>query len=292
MSTIYSHISSNKRATVIFMTLFIAFVAMISVIISRAFFGDNPLMPVIAAIISAGTSIVGYYNSDKIALAANGARPLSRQENEYVHNLVENLCIGAGLPMPRIYIIDSPSLNAFATGRDPKNSAICFTSGLIQNLDKLELEGVIAHELSHIGNYDIRLMTVVGVLAGSITILVNWLTHAFSFGGSRKGSGGAVFLILGILAIVLAPIIATIIQLAISRNREYLADASGALITRYPAGLASALNKIAQSNVPLASASPTTAHMFIANPFKSTSLFKLFSTHPPVEERIKKLSAM
>lgn len=292
MSTIYTHISSNKRDTVIFMFIFVTFVALISVVLARAFFGDSPFAPILAVVFSSVTSIIGYYNSDKIALAANGARPLSRQENEYVHNLVENLCIGAGLPMPRLYIIDSPSLNAFATGRDPKNGAICFTSGIIQNLDKLELEGVIAHELSHIGNYDIRLMTVVGVLAGSITILVNWFTNMFMYGGSRKNSGGAFFLILGIVALVLAPVIATIIQLAISRNREYLADASGALLTRYPQGLASALAKIAQSNVPLSSASPTTAHMFIANPFKSQSLLRLFSTHPPVEDRIQKLSQM
>lgn len=291
MSTIYSNIASNKRTTVFFMFFFISFVSLVSLILARAFLGDSPVFLIFALVFSIGTSLIGYYNSDKIALAVNGARPLLEEEGSYVHKLVENLCIGAGLPKPRIYIIDSPALNAFATGRDPKNSALCFTTGIIQNLEKLELEGVIAHELSHIGNYDIRLMTVVGVLAGSITILINWVSHLFMFGGSKRESNG-LFLILGLLTIVLAPIVATIIQLAISRNREYLADASGALLTRYPDGLADALTKISQSPVELKSANPASAHMYIANPFKSKSIAKVFSTHPPAEERIKRLRDM
>lgn len=291
MASIYSNISTNKRNTVLFMLFFTAFVSVVSLILARAFLGDSPFMLILALVFSVGSSLIGYFNSDKIALAVNGARPLSEQENPYVHNLVENLCIGAGLPKPKIYIIDSPALNAFATGKDPKNSAICFTSGIIQNLEKLELEGVIAHELAHIGNYDIRLMTVVAVLAGSITILINWISHSFLFGGSKRESSG-LFVILGVFTLFLAPLVATIIQLAISRNREYLADATGALLTRYPEGLANALIKIAQSPDQLQGASPSTAHMFITNPFKGNTFMKLFATHPPVEDRVKRLQDM
>jgi heat shock protein HtpX len=291
MNSIYTNIAANKRNTLLFMFAFIAFASVVFFVLTRAFLGDSPVFLVGAILFSIITSVLGYYNSAKIALAVNGARLMPEQESPYVHHLVENLCIAAGLPKPKVYVIDSPALNAFATGRNPQNSAICFTSGIIQNLEKIELEGVIAHELAHIGNNDILLMTVVGVLAGSITLAINWITNLFMFGGSRKSNGG-IYLILGLITIVLAPLVATVIQLAVSRNREFLADASGALLTRYPEGLARALIKISESPVELSTANPSSAHMYIASPFKAKSVAKLFATHPPVEERIKRLRTM
>lgn len=290
---IYSQISANKRATVFIVTGFILFISALCYVLGKAFFGDNPIFYIWAFGFSMVSGFGGYYYSDKLVLAASGARELPSTESKYVHDLVENLCIGAGLPKPRIYVIDSPALNAFATGRNPENSAICFTSGIIEQLEKLELEGVIAHELSHIGNYDIRLMAVVGVLVGSITLLFDMFFRMNMFRSSDKNNkGGSIFLLLGILMLVISPVIATLIKLAISRNREYLADSTGALITRYPKGLADALRKIAHDEHILATADTATAHMFIANPFKNSTFKSLFDTHPPVEERIKRLQEM
>jgi len=292
----YKQIDSNKRRTVILMVLFITLI----IIIGYAFgelsgFGYWGL--IFAVIISILMAIFSYYRGDKVALWSAGARPVAKEENPYVYRLVENLCITAGLPMPKIYIIDDPGMNAFATGRDPKNASIALTAGLIEKLENEELEGVIAHELSHIKNYDIRLMMVVVVLVGIIALLSNWLLRVRYFGGGRRQGGQiiAIIMIVGFVLGLLSPIIAEVIKLAVSRSREYMADASGALLTRYPEGLASALEKIAAHGQPLRRANNATAHLFFANPFGKRAkrgLAHLFSTHPPAEERIAKLRAM
>ena len=245
-------------------------------------------------------TVVSYFAGDKIALATSGAKPIEHDDNKYVYHLVENLCITAGLPIPKIYLIEDASINAFATGRKPELSSIAITRGAIEKLTNEELEGVIAHELSHVQNYDIRFMTLVAVMVGAIVILSDiFLRSRWLFGGrrsnDREGGGqlGVILLIIGVVLAILSPLIAELIKLAISRRREYLADASGSLLTRYPEGLASALEKIALENQPLRMASKATAHLFIANPFGSDKKFtNLFSTHPPIEERIKKLREM
>jgi heat shock protein HtpX len=229
-------------------------------------------------------------------LAANGAKPIQKQDNPMVYNLVENLCISAGLPVPKIYLIQSEAMNAFATGRKPETASIAITTGLLSRLEKKEIEGVVAHELSHVGNYDIRLMTLVAALAGVIMILTDIFWH-WSFrssgGGNRKnGQLQLVMMVVGILLIIFAPLISMLMQLAISRKREFLADASGALLTRYPEGLASALEKISQDSTPLPTASHGTAHLYISSPFKKKTWSNMFSTHPPIEARVKALREM
>lgn len=300
MSTIYTHIDKNKRETVLIMTLFIAFISFIGWAVGEFYF-QGAGIPFIgfALIVSGVSSFVSYYNSDKIVLAISGARPVTEQENQYLHRLVENLCIGAGLPMPRIYMIDDTAMNAFATGRDPKHGVICFTTGIVQRLDKLELEGVIAHELAHIGNFDIRLMSIVSVLVGTVTLIADWFTRGalYSSGGrSRENGGSGLILLIGLLFLILSPIIATLIKLAVSRNREYLADSSAALLTRNPDALANALRKISGDPEILEAANGATAHMYISNPLKGrrarSAFANLFNTHPPVEERIKRLVEM
>ncbi len=294
----YSEITSNKRRSVILMTVFIALLVGLGYVYSRAM-GDSSYAGVWFAIIfSLASTSISYFHGDKIALWTSGARPITEEENKYVYRLVENLCITAGTPTPKIYIIDDLAINAFATGRKPELATIAITRGAIEKLKNEELEGVIAHELSHVKNYDVRFMTLVAVLVGAISILANiFLRSRWFFGGRRNdresgGQLGAILMIVGIVLAILSPIIAELIKLAISRRREYLADASGALLTRFPEGLASALEKIAQDNRPLANASTATAHLFIANPFSGKSVSNLFSTHPPLEERIKKLRAM
>jgi len=249
-------------------------------------------------IISGLINLGSYYWSDKVVMAISGAKQIQKQDNPPLFNTVENLCIGAGQPMPKIYILNELAPNAFATGRDPKHAAIAVTTGLLQKLDKLELEGVIAHELSHVKNYDTRLMTVVVILVGLVALMADFFMRAtfFGRGDSENRRGAAVFMILALVAAILAPIAAKLIQLAISRRREFLADASGALLTRYPDGLASALEKIAADPTPLKTANNATAHLYIENPFKSKQatnwLTKLFLTHPPVEERVTALRKM
>jgi heat shock protein HtpX len=235
-------------------------------------------------------SIFSYYFSDKIALASTGAKQITQEQSPYVYRMVENLSITQGLPIPKIYIINSPALNAFATGRNPKHASIALTTGIIDALENEELEGVIAHELSHVKNYDILVMTVVVVLVGTIGLIADMFFRVRIFGGrDSENKGGGVLAILGIVALIISPIVAELIKLAISRKREYLADASAALLTRYPEGLARALEKIQHSNIPFDRASSATAHLFISNPFKSGGIKSLFSTHPPIEERIKRL---
>lgn len=252
---------------------------------------------ILALVISIIMTLISYYAGDKVALATAGAKQITHDENQYVFHLVENLCITAGLPVPKIYIIPDPNINAFATGRDPQHAAIALTSGAIEKLTNEELEGVIAHELSHIKNFDIRLMMVILVLVGIIVLLSDWLMRSYFWnrGDRDKNNLGVILLIAGIIMAILSPLIAQLIQLAISRKREYLADAAGSLLTRYPQGLANALAKIGQENVqPLRKANNATAHLYIANPFGATKKFmsNLFSTHPPLEDRISKLRQM
>jgi len=285
----YNQIDSNKRKTVILISIFIAFVVGIGYYFN-AYLGYGYGAVVLAVIISMVMSISSYYFSDKIALASSGAKEITREQSPYVYRMVENLCIAQGMPMPKVHIIQSPALNAFATGRNPEHASIAVTTGLIEALENEELEGVIAHELSHVKNYDILVMTVVVVLVGTIGLLADMFFRVRIFGGrDSENKGNGVLAIIGIVALIISPIIAELIKLAISRRREYLADASGALLTRYPEGLARALEKIGGSKIPFDRASSATAHLFISNPFKSGGIKSLFSTHPPIEDRIKKL---
>lgn len=289
----YSQITSNKRKTYLLITGFLVFIIALGWFIGVGLdYGYGIFIG--ATLFSIFTSLFGYYKGDAVALKANKAREIKKEDNPYLYRMVENLCISQGMPMPKVHIIDSPALNAFATGRDPEHASVAFTTGIIQALENEELEGVVAHELAHIKNYDIRVMTIVVVLVGIISILVDLaLRMSFYGGGNRDNKGGnQIMMIIGIVALILAPIVATVVQLAISRRREYLADASGALMTRYPEGLARALEKISASSVPMQSANAATAHMFISNPFKKGTMSKLFSTHPPAEDRIAKLRGM
>ncbi len=293
----YSQIDANKRKTVFLIAIFTAIIVGISYILNIGFGYDYSIV-VGAVFFSAIMSLISYYTGDKIALASTGARRIAKEENPYLHRIVENLCITNGMHAPKVYVIDSPALNAFATGRDPEHASIAVTTGIMQALENEELEGVIAHELSHVKNYDIRVMTLVVVLVGAVSLIGNIFWHGRMFGGRDRGNSreggqlGAILMIIGIVFIILSPIIAELIKLAISRRREYLADASGALLTRYPEGLARALEKISASKIPLQTASTATAHLFFSNPLKDQNLGNLFSTHPPVAERVKRLREM
>lgn len=298
MSNLYQQKDSNIRKTWLLLTAFFLFIIAFGWIISYVW--QTPEILYFAVFLSIAMNIFTYWKSDSIALAMSHARAIPREGNEYVYRIIENLCITAGLPMPRIYLIDSPQINAFATGRDPQHAAVAITAGAIQKLQNEELEGVLAHELSHIGNRDILVSTIVVVMAGLISILSDIILRATfhgSFGGRRDDrGGGGIILLLGLVAAILAPIAALLIQFAVSRKREFLADASGALLTRYPDGLANALQKISQDEIPMRFAHNGTAHLFIANPFKGKEaaswLAKLFSTHPSLEERIRILRGM
>lgn len=286
--------ASNVRRTWALIAGFLVIVVAIGY--GFAWYYGNPSILYISVFIAVATNFYAYWASDKLVLSMSRARPASREEFFDLYTVTENLCITAGLPMPKLYVIDDPAPNAFATGRDEKHAVVCATTGLLALLDRPELEGVIAHELSHIQNRDILVMTVAVVLAGFVAIVADiFLRMAFYGGSNREKGGNAIVLILGVIGIVLAPLAAQLIQLAISRRREYLADASGALLTRYPEGLASALQKISGSNVPMRHASHATAHLFIDEPFgrpeggKLAWLENLFSTHPPVRERVKAL---
>jgi heat shock protein HtpX len=289
--TLYTQQSNNTRKTWLLMAVFLAIIVAIGYFVS--YYYNNPAILYIAIIFSVVMNITSYWFSDKIALASTGAKEASESEYLELHRILENLSITAGLPKPRLYIINDTAPNAFATGRNKEHSAVAVTTGLLQILDRNELEGVIAHELSHIGNKDILLSTVVVVLVGFIAMLADMFLRMSLFGGrDNENKGNGVLMIVGIIFVVLSPIIATIIQLAISRKREFLADASGALLTRYPEGLAGALQKISSYNQPMQKASNATAHMFISSPFGGKAMkgvAKLFMTHPPVEERIQAL---
>lgn len=293
---IYSHITANKQKSVLLMVLVVAFVIGVVALYSYSQYQDFSLA-IIAAIFAIPSSLIGYYTGDKIALAANRAQAVTKEEAPELTRIIENLAITAGVPTPKVYIIHSHALNAFATGRDPEHASIAVTTGLLQALERTELEGVLAHELSHVKNYDIRFSTLVAIFVGFIVILSDLVSRSLFWGGMRRrddrdsNQANAFLAIVGIVALLLSPIIAQIIQLAVSRQREYLADSSGALLTRYPEGLARALEKISHSH-PLETASNATAHLFIANPFSARKVAGLFSTHPPIEERIKRLREM
>ena len=297
--SIYSQIDSNKQRTWLIMAFFIAFITFVAYIFSQSS-GYGWSGAGLALIIAGLSSLGSYCWSDKLILAMSGATEIKEKDNPQLFHTVENLCIGAGLTSPKIYIVNDSAPNAFATGRDPQHAVICVTSGLLSKLDKLELEGVIAHELSHIRDYDTRLMCVVAVLVGSIAFLADWFMRSLWWGRrndrEEEGNVRSLFLVLGIVFAILSPIIATLIQLAISRRREFLADASGALLTRYPEGLASALEKISQDREVLEAATNATAHLYIVNPFKDKNFGAwfagLFDTHPPINERIKLLRNM
>jgi len=298
-ASIYNRIDENKRQTVYIM---VAFTAVISAVgyFAGQYYGEGSGVTFLgfALIFSGISGFISYYESDKIVLAISGAKEVKETDNPYIHKLVENLCIGSGLPKPKIFVINDTALNAFATGRDPQHAVICFTTGIIERLDKLELEGVTAHELSHIGNYDIRLMSVVSVLVGTIVLLSDWFTRGMFYGGGRKrdrGEASGILMLVGLVLIILSPIIASLIKLALSRQREFLADSSAALLTRYPKGLADALRKISSDKEVLEAANGATAHLYITNPLKGEQanfMTKLFSTHPSVAERIRRLEEM
>lgn len=295
---LYSHKDSNIRKTWLLMTVFLVLIIFIGWLFGYIY--NSPGILYFAVGLSLFMNLFAYWYSDKVALAMSGAKPASRETHLELFRVIENLSITAGLPMPRVYVIHSSQINAFATGRNPNHAAVAVTEGALMKLNKNELEGVMAHELSHIGNKDILISSVVVVLAGLIAILADWFLRASVFGGfggrDDNKQGGAIILLLGLAIAILAPLIATVIRLAVSRKREFLADASGALLTRYPEGLASALEKIAQDQTPMRHAHSGTAHLFISNPFKGkqiTSGFaKLFLTHPPIEERIRILRGM
>jgi heat shock protein HtpX len=301
MATLYTEQSKNITKTWALMAVFFAVVIGLGWFFS--YYYDNPGILYIFVIFSIGMNIFSYWFSDKIVLKLAGAKPANRQDNFDLYTIVENLSITAGLPMPKIYIINDPAPNAFATGRDKEHAVVAATTGLLAILDKNELEGVIGHELSHIGNRDMLLSTVVVILVGFVTILADVFMRNLFWGGmGRRDSdskGGSILMIVGIVLSILAPIFAVLIQLAISRKREFLADASGALLTRYPEGLASALQKISEYSKPMARQSKAIAHLYISDPKASfghayrqagKKAAGFFATHPPVEERIKALT--
>ena len=300
-SSAWSQIDSNKRKTWFLMIGFSVFVFIVAYVFSIALgfesFGAFSIVGIIL-LVSVFINLSSYYWSDKIVLSLSGAKEISESENKELYRLVENLCIASGLSKPKIYIINDPAPNAFATGRDPQHGVVVFTTGILERLDKLELEGVAAHELSHIKNYDTRLMSVVVILVGLVALLADIFIRSLWFGGNRRreGGGNGVLLIIGLVAAIIAPIAANLIKLAVSRQREFLADSSGAVLTRNPSSLADALIKIASNPNELKTANNATAHMYIENPFKgekAKSWFtSLFTTHPPIEERVKVLRGM
>lgn len=294
MATLYNEADRNKRLTWVYITGFLVFVIGVGYVFAGATGSRGILYG--AVIFSIIMSFGSYWWSDKIVLAMSGAKEVTHDNARELYHLVENLCITAGLPLPKIYIIEDSAMNAFATGRDPEHGVICFTTGILDRLEKAELEGVIAHELSHIGNRDILLSTVIVVLVGFVTLLADWFRHWAFWGGKSddrdRGQLGIILMVVALILSILAPIAAMLMQLAISRKREFLADASGALLTRYPEGLARALEKISGDTEPLEVANRATAHLFIANPFKGKNVAKLFMTHPPIEERVARLRGM
>jgi len=309
VKNIYEVQSSNKWKSAIIVALFVLFVFLAVYFIASAlgyYWGYQPGglgLVGIALIVSGISSFCSYYYSDKIILGISGARKATPTEDKLFTQVVENLCIGAGLPRPALYVIDDPSPNAFATGRDPQHAAICATSGLLDKLNRSELEGVFGHELTHVKNFDTRLMAVVAVMVGLIALLGDWFMRSVWFGGGRRsndreGNMGAIFMLLGIVFAILSPIVGTLIQLAISRRREFMADAGSVEITRQPEDLISALEKISDDPVPMRNANKATAHLYIENPFKKDGHGKvgwfagLFDTHPPISERIKVLKEM
>ena len=299
---LYTHAESNTRKTWVYLTGFFLFVIALGWLLSYAF--DSPVLLIAAVVLSVFMSFGSYWFSDKLVLAMSHAKAIQKADNPELYRIVENLSITAGLPMPRLYIIEDVQPNAFATGRDGKHAVVAATTGLLSRLERVELEGVIAHELSHIGNKDMLVSTIVVALVGVVAILADFFFRIAFWGGfggrdnNDRGGGQAKLLMIGVALVfmIIAPLVAQLIKMAVSRKREFLADASGALLTRYPDGLARALEKIAADSHQLRSASDATAHLYIASPFrgkeKTSWIHKLFSTHPSVEERVKALRGM
>src|SRR3989338_2096430 len=286
----YEQISANKRRTWLLLLGFLVLLWGFAYVLSKAM--GSPGMLFYVGLFSLGYAIFSYFAGSKMALAINGAKEITKKDNPRLYRTVENLAIAEGLPTPKVYIMEDPSLNAFATGRNPEKSAVCATTGLLKELNDAELEGVMAHELGHIKNFDMRVNTLAFALVGIISMIADFFWHITIFGGRDREGGNSLFGALAIVAVILAPIAASLIQLSISRRREYLADATGALTTRYPEGLASALEKIGKKGSATRIQNTATAHMFFANPLRGKKLAGLFSTHPPVEERIKILRSM
>lgn len=294
----WEQITANRVKSVVLVALFVAFVIFLGWIFGRSTVW-GPAAPVIAAVIAGIAAFASYYNSDKMVLAVSRARPASESEFPFLHNTVDGLAIAAGIPKPRVYVIQDSAPNAFATGRNPEHAAIAVTTGLLDKLKRTELEGVIGHEMSHIADYDTLLMTITVVMVGTVALISDWMMRSFLWGGRRKrvqggGQAGAIIMLVAIVLAILSPLIAQLIRLAISRKREYLADANGARLTRYPEGLARALEKIALDSEPLEVANKATAHLYIINPLKEHGggMNSLFSTHPPVSKRIEILRSM
>jgi len=293
MINVYEQVAQNKAKSFLIIGLFIGFIGVASYFISQALGYGNSLL-FLALGISVFTSGASYFWGDKIVLTLNRAIPATRKDYFDFYTVTENLSMANGTPAPKIYVIESQAMNAFASGRDPQHAVICTTTGLLSKLNRTELEAVIAHELSHIKNYDIRLMMIVSILVGTLSILINTGTRSrfFSRDNDNDNNVGAIVAIIGLLLMIFAPLIAQLIQLAISRRREYLADSSGVKLTRQPQGLIDALTKISQDSNKLETASTATASLYISNPFKGNKLASLFSTHPPIEDRIKALQSM
>ena len=296
----YEQIASNKRKSFFLILFFLCLIFGLAWL-----FGQltdwGPYGLILAVVIAVAMTFGSYYSSDKIVLAISRAKPVEKKDYPYLYNVVEGLAIAAGLPKPRCYIIDDTAPNAFASGRNPKNSVIVVTKGLLEKLNRAELEGVIAHEMAHIKNYDILVQTLAVVMVGVVALLSDWILRSFLWGGGRRrsdsksgGNVGAIIVVVGLILAVFSPLIAQLIRLAVSRKREFLADANGAFLTRYPPGLASALKKLAADKEPLEAANKATAHLYIVNPLKDIkgTVNKLFSTHPPIEERVAALEKM
>lgn len=295
---LYTHAESNIQKTWIYLTGFFLLVIGLGWVMSQAL--GSPGILVIAVVLSIVMSVGSYWYSDKLVLSMNNAKLLEKKDNPELYRVVENLAITAGLPMPKLYLMQDAQPNAFATGRDANHAVVAVTTGLLERLERVELEGVLAHEMSHIGNKDMLLSTLVVVLVGIVTLMVDFFFRISFFGGGsrddRGGQGKAIFMVLAVALMIIAPLLAQLTKLAISRRREFLADASGALLTRYPEGLASALEKISSAPQQLKSANDAMAHLYIVNPFRGrammSGLHKLFLTHPPMEERIRALRGM
>lgn len=297
MKNYYEIVEENKFKSSLIVGGFIAFISAAAYFISYAIGSDSSAL-LIALIISTVTSVGGYYYSDKIILSMSGARPATKKEFFDYYTVTENLIKVAQIPMPKLYVIDDTAMNAFATGRDPQHAVVCATTGLLTRLNRAEIEGVVAHELAHVRHYDIRLMGLISVLVGSVTLLADWLLRASMFGDRKReennGNLGAIMFVVGLIFAILSPIIAQIIQLAVSRRREFFADAGAVALTKNPQGLIRALEKISSDTEPLEAANKATAHLYIANPLKNHHdaigwFANLFSTHPPVKDRIKAL---
>lgn len=286
----YSAIAANKRNTLLIMAIFVAIIGALGWIVSNIY--GQPSFFYLAFIVSGVFALIQYFAAAKLALAMNGAKEIQKRDNPRLYRIVENLSIATGMPMPKVYVIDDPAPNAFATGRDPKHAYVAASTGLLDIMDDTELEAVMAHELGHVKNYDIRVMMIVFGLVSAIGFIADMLLHMMWWGSGDDEAPNPIFIVLGIVAALLAPFVAMLVQLAISRQREYLADSTGAMTTRYPEGLASALEKISQHGSTMRRQNTSTAHLFFANPLKGNALAKLFSTHPPIQDRIARLRGM